>query len=94
MYHNSRSHPGLSLPLLSCWGPARTLSSDKPGRDYLRVIPVGIQFQLRLVGQQVALADGAGNMLSASGQSIAFQAIEGVDQFYTFRVTGAKISGR
>jgi hypothetical protein len=63
---------------------------DGSGRDYQRIVPVGIPLKLWLFSGDVALADASGKPVnSSSGALIPFQATAGQDQVFTFVVSGA-----
>jgi hypothetical protein len=62
---------------------------DGTGRDYQRIVPVGIPLNLWLFSSDVALADASGKPVNSSGAMIPFQATAGQDQVFTFAVSGA-----
>jgi hypothetical protein len=68
---------------------AQNTSVDPAGRDYQLIVPAGVPLVLRLFSHDVALADQNGAAVDMSGSRIAFQAAAGVDQAFTFSVTGA-----
>ena len=51
-------------------------------------IPNGVPLNLWLFSRHVTLADGQGKTIPANGQRTPFQAAAGIDQSFTFNVTG------
>lgn len=68
---------------------AQNTSVDAAGRDYQLIVPIGVPLTLRLFSHDVALTEQSGAALDMSGSRIAFQAAAGVDQAFTFTVSGA-----
>jgi hypothetical protein len=68
-------------------GAANT-SVDSAGRDYQMTIPAGERLRLWLYSLHVTLTDAAGKPVDVSGALIPFQASAGIDQVFTFTVSG------
>ncbi len=62
---------------------------DSGGRDYQMVIPVGTPLSLWLHSSKVALVNSQGHAVSTSGALVPFQAVAGLDQLFTFTVSGS-----
>jgi hypothetical protein len=68
---------------------AQNIGVDASGRDYQIAVPAGIPLRLWIFTRDVALADATGKGINAGGAAISFSGLVGVDQNFTFAVTGA-----
>jgi hypothetical protein len=59
------------------------------GRDYQVPVPAGTPLKLWVFSRHVTLTDSAGSSLAGTGAMIPFTATAGIDQVFTFNVSGA-----
>ena len=67
---------------------AENTGVDSAGRDYQMIVPTGEPLQLWLFSRDITLADSGGKPVDAPGALIPFQALVGIDQVFTFTVSG------
>jgi hypothetical protein len=69
---------------------AQNISVDANGRNYQIAVPAGIPMRLWLFSRDLALSDASGSAVNTvPGAAISFSGVVGVDQNFTFGVTGA-----
>ena len=67
---------------------------DSAGRDYQMIVPAGEPLRLWLFSRDVVLTDSGGKPVDAPGALIPFQAAAGIDQVFTFTVSGPAVPSK
>jgi hypothetical protein len=73
---------------------AENTGVDTAGRDYQMIIPAGVPLKLWLFSRHVSLKDIGGAIVDVSGAQTPFQASAGLDQTFTFTVSGALVQSQ
>lgn len=73
---------------------AENTGVDSAGRDYQMIVPTGETLRLWLFSRDVVLTDSGGKPVDAPGALIPFQAAAGVDQVFTFTVSGPAVPSK